>query len=149
MQTLSARTVNLEQENAQLKEALGLRNTEIAGLRDTLGSLTRGTGGDDWTKSSQPAAKRGDAQAWRWIGPSRQGSYQLAIFLHCTSACIIIGRCSKTPASNLHLTVVCDTCICRSSLTHACRLCIYIDCGQCTMQCQTETIWMIFSQAAR
>ena len=50
----------LEQENEHLKQALGMRNTEVAGLRDKLASLTRGAGGDGWTASStEPAVLSG------------------------------------------------------------------------------------------
>ena len=60
LHTLSARTLALEEENAHLKEALGMRNTEVAGLRDKLASLTRGARGDKWTaSSSEPAVLSG------------------------------------------------------------------------------------------
>ena len=60
LQTLAARTLALEQENAHLKEALVMRDTEVAGLRDKLASLTRGAGGNSWTASaSEPAVLSG------------------------------------------------------------------------------------------
>lgn len=54
------RTLALEQENAHLKEALGMRDTEVAGLRDKLASLAKGAGGNCWTASaSEPAVLSG------------------------------------------------------------------------------------------
>ena len=68
MQTLSVRSLELEQENAYLKEALGMRDTEVAGLRDKLASmeasasLPRGADGSTWTASkAEPAVLNGEA----------------------------------------------------------------------------------------
>ncbi|KAK9805804.1 hypothetical protein WJX73_001791 [Symbiochloris irregularis] len=66
MQSLSLRSLELEQENAYLKEALGMRDTEVAGLRDKLASmeasasLSRGADGSTWSASkTEPAVLNG------------------------------------------------------------------------------------------
>ena len=60
MQSLSSRTLELEQENAHLREALGMRDTEVAGLRDKLASLSRGASGSSWAASDpEPAVLSG------------------------------------------------------------------------------------------
>ncbi|KAK9789760.1 hypothetical protein WJX73_001743 [Symbiochloris irregularis] len=66
MQSLSLRSLELEQENAYLKEALGMRNTEVAGLWDKLASmeasasLSRGADGSTWSAFKiEPAVLNG------------------------------------------------------------------------------------------
>ena len=57
---MSAHTLALEEENAQLKIALDKRNAEAAELEDKLANLSRGAGGDDWTKLNfEPAVLSG------------------------------------------------------------------------------------------
>lgn len=94
MHTLSLRSLELEHENAYLKEALGMRDTEVAGLRDKLASLEasaslpRGADGSIWTASkAEPAVLNGGSPCKGMALPILTDSMAHHAFAACKAEC--------------------------------------------------------------